>query len=161
MPLETAYARTIHKFQGLQAGPTEIGKPANAHECIVCDPDGKECEKQALGLFYTAASRGTTLGDENGLNSAIYFAGDNFSTHRFTRLTKMQDGITDFKRSIKRKNWVAFLHDREAGCKARITGVLNNQNKTIKFCMNATFDDDFVRERVQEYLRAFVETMPR
>ena len=39
IPLSLAYARTIHKFQGLSAGPVDEGKIPNMFDVIVCDPD--------------------------------------------------------------------------------------------------------------------------
>jgi hypothetical protein len=71
-----AFARTIHKFQGLSAGPVDAGKIPNMYDCIICDPDMKQSEARATGLFYTALSRATTFGDSEGLNSAIYFMGE-------------------------------------------------------------------------------------
>ena len=60
VPLDVAYARTIHKFQGLSAGPVDEGKVPNMYDCIVCDPDEKKFEGSALGLLYTAVLRATT-----------------------------------------------------------------------------------------------------
>ena len=44
-------------------------------DVIVCNPDESKYEGKFLGLFYTAVSRATTLGDDDGLNSALYFTG--------------------------------------------------------------------------------------
>ena len=82
VPLEPAYGRTIHKFQGQTAGPVDEGRPPNQYEVIICDPDDRKWEGKFMGLFYTALSRATTLGDANGLNSAIYFTGKDFKEDR-------------------------------------------------------------------------------
>lgn len=111
IPLDLAYARTIHKFQGLTAGPTKPGRPPNMYKCIICDPDDKKFEGTALGLLYTAVSRGTTLGDENGLNSAIYFTGDGFKAQRIYNLIKKKDSVDDFELANKRRRWVSFLNE--------------------------------------------------
>ena len=101
LPLEVSYARTIHKFQGLTAGPVDEGKIPNIYECIICDPDDKKYEGSSLGLLYTTLSRATTLGDNNGLNSAIYFTGQEFKRVRITRLTKRKNSNDDYKQAIK------------------------------------------------------------
>ena len=102
VPLEVAYARTIHKFQGLSAGPVDKDKVPNLYQCIICDPDEKKFEGTgALGLLYTAVSRGTTLGDTNGLNSAIYFDGKDFRRERIQRLAYCKDSNQLFKMATK------------------------------------------------------------
>ena len=119
MPLDVAYARTIHKFQGLSAGPVDDGKVPNMYECIVCDPDEKKFEGSALGLLYTAVSRATTLGDDQGLGSAIYFTGSEFKERRIRRLTKLKDSDEDFKAAQKRQKWVQYLSRREKECRRK------------------------------------------
>ena len=112
MPLNLAYARTIHRFQGLTAGPVDEGKIPNMYESIICDPDKKQYEASALGLFYTALSRATTLGDENGLNSAIYFTGDEFTEERIRNHCHKAGTYQQFDKAIHRKNWVSYLNQR-------------------------------------------------
>lgn len=109
MPLCLAYARTIHKFQGLSAGPVDKGKIPNMYECIVCDPDKRHVEGSALGLLYTAVSRATTLGDKNGIGSAIYFTGDSFTESRIRNLGKIKNSTEDYKRIKQRNLWIDFL----------------------------------------------------
>ena len=50
----------------------------------------KKIEGTSLGLFYTATTRATTLGDDDGLNSAIYFSGTRFREERIRGLTKLK-----------------------------------------------------------------------
>ena len=90
VPLEVLYARTIHKLQVLTAGPVDEGKIPNMYQCIVCDPDEK-FEGTSLGLFYTATPRATRLGDDDGLNSAIYFSGSQVREERIRGLTKFKN----------------------------------------------------------------------
>ena len=153
IPLEVAYARTIHKFQGLSAGPVDHGKAKNFYQCIICDPDEKMYEgKGAIGLLYTAVSRATTLGDDNGLNSAIYFDGPEFKEERFQRLTKMKNSNEDFKWAKRRALWVAFLNKRERMSKKRVQQTLR-RSETVKAFFEKSFDCDFLHTRVQKYKR--------
>jgi len=101
MPLTLAYARTIHKFQGLTAGPVDEGKIPNMHNVIVCDPDEKHFEGTAIGLLYTAVSRATTLSDDDGLNSAIYFDGNCFKANRIRNLIIKENGGGEFEGAKK------------------------------------------------------------
>ena len=109
MPLVLAWARTIHKFQGLSAGPVDPGKIPNIFPSIVCDPDKREQERTALGLFYTALSRATTLGDANGDGSAIYFTGQDFNEARIRCIGKRMRSDADYVRAKQRSQWVSYL----------------------------------------------------
>ena len=87
VPLTLAFARSIHKFQGLQAGRTIQGQIPNMYESIVVDPGNKNREGNCPGLLYTAVSRATTLGNEDGLDSALYFTEDYSTDERFRNIT--------------------------------------------------------------------------
>ena len=108
VPLGLAYARTIHKFQGLSAGPVDEGKIKNMYDVIVCDPDERQHEGKQTGLFYTALSRATTLGDSTGRGSAIYFVGDAFNRDRVKLLTR-RSNMFEFENVMNRRTWVAYL----------------------------------------------------
>jgi hypothetical protein len=79
------------------------------YECIICDPDIQGAECRATGLFYTAASRATTFGDENGLNSAIYFQGKGFTRDRVQKVTKITNSSKEFINVTRRCEWVKHL----------------------------------------------------
>ena len=55
-----AWARTIHKFQGLQAGPTCSTLK------IIADPGTDRFEAGTPGLLYTLISRAVTIGKLEG-----------------------------------------------------------------------------------------------
>ena len=160
LPLEVSYARTIHKFQGLTAGPVDEGKIPNIYECIICDPDDKKYEGSSLGLLYTALSRATTLGDNNGLNSAIYFTGPEFKRERITRLTKRKNSNDDFKQAIKRQRWVDFIQKQEQKSKPKIQSILQRQNNIFETSQSIHFDYDSFYTRKQDYIRAFTNNNP-
>ena len=122
MPLDLAFARTIHRFQGLSAGPVDEGKIPNMYECIICDPDVKASEVRCTGLLYTAVSRATTLGDDDGLNSAIYFTGNNITKERIQNVTKKSNKDEEYINVIRRRKWVQHLKDH----------TIPNENQTTK-----------------------------
>lgn len=109
VPLDLAFARTIHRFQGLSAGPVDKGKIENMYECIICDPDVKASEVRATGLLYTALSRATTLGDDNGLNSAIYFTGTNITRDRIQNVTMKSNKNEEYINVTRRRIWMNYL----------------------------------------------------
>ena len=108
-----SYARTIHKFQGLSAGPVDKGKIPNMFMCIICDPGLNSDEKSALGMFYTSLSRATTFGDSNGDDSAICFDGPDFKEERFRRLGKHKGSDLEFKKVIARNKWIEILDQHQ------------------------------------------------
>lgn len=110
LPLCLAYARTIHKFQGMSAGPVDEGKITNMFESIVCDPHTRDSERSALGLFYTALSRATTLGDNEGKGSAIYFIGEAYNESRIRNIGKKKHTNDDYERLKQRTLWVDYLN---------------------------------------------------
>ena len=69
--------------------------------CVVYVTLMKKFEGTSLGLFYTAISRATTLGDDDGLNTAIYFSGSQFKEERIRGLTKVKNSDQDFKKKKK------------------------------------------------------------
>jgi hypothetical protein len=148
LPLDLAYARTIHKFQGLTAGPTDPGKPQNMYKCIVCDPDEKKWEGTALGLLYTAVSRATTLGDENGLNSGIYFTGSDFKAHRIYNLYKKQNSIDEFELAQKRAAWVEHIKKNTVKIKRP-----QRQIKAVaQWCSTHKSNFDELDHRIEQYI---------
>lgn len=154
IPLEVSYARTIHKFQGLTAGPVDPGKIENMYQCIICDPDEKRFEgTSSIGLLYTAISRATTLGDEDGLNSAIYFDGKHFKEERIRRLTKYKNSDKDFLAAQKRQRWVDFLNRREEKSKTNFNDIQNRKKSIVDHMLNVTYDFEFLHQRIKKYSR--------
>jgi hypothetical protein len=99
----------MHRFQGLSAGQTDEGKIPNATPIIVCDPDNSIVEGRATGFFYTMLSRATTFGDDDGLNSAIYFTGPNLTRERVQNLTLKSNTKATLVNVLRRTEWVSHL----------------------------------------------------
>ena len=160
IPLEVAYARTIHKFQGLSAGPVDHGKIPNMYQCILCDPDEKKFEgTSSLGLLYTAVSRATTLGDEDGLNSAIYFFGKDFKEERIRRLTKYKHSDKDFIVAEKRRIWVEFLRKRERQSKYKFEQIQKKKQSIIDFISENNYDYEFLYSRIKLYTTSQLQNL--
>jgi len=107
-PLSLSFAKTIHSTQGINAGPTPDGQPDNAIKCLVIDPGEKEFETKCPGTAYTAFSRGTTLGGNDFLNSAIYVHGGNITKKRLLKMTLTQKRKV-LMHILRRNKWVKYL----------------------------------------------------
>ena len=95
MPMKLAYAITIHRCQGLEAGFDEGDRWTR----MVMDPSDIDCEiAKTPGTLYTATSRGKTLGSRCGewgnhpQDSAIHFTGDEISFNRIFYCSKKSNG---------------------------------------------------------------------
>lgn len=152
-PLTVAYARTIHKFQGLTAGPVDPGRTPNMYDVVVCDPDEKSCEGQALGLLYTAVSRGTTLGDDNGLNSAVYFQGSSFTADRIRNLTFKTNSNKEFELSIKRRIWVNHIINQTKASKPKVDVIIKMKEILLKWAQSTSYSYDNLYCRISKYNR--------
>ena len=75
-------------------------------DVIVCDPDESKYEGKFLGLFYTAVSRATTLGDDDGLNSALYFTGDHVKEDRIRSIGKKTHSQDNDYLNVRREETV-------------------------------------------------------
>ena len=148
LPLCLSYARTIHKFQGMSAGPVDNGKIPNMFECIICDPDEKRWENIALGLFYTALSRATTLGDEDGNESAIYFTGEHYKEDRIRDIGIKKHTSEEYKRVKDRQRWVDYL--KENTIKTTLTN--RKQQKILNWAESYSMTFDDLYNRVQTYI---------
>jgi hypothetical protein len=146
LPLELSFARTLHRFQGLQAGPVDSGKPPNAFRVLVCDPDTKAAEGRATGFLYTMLSRATTFGDQTGLNSAIYFIGPNLTKERIMKLTLKTNSNQLIKNIERRNRWVAHLEHHVVHRQA-------NYSKIHKWLKNRyTYDELY--DRTNSYIKS-------
>ncbi len=110
IPLQLCYAKTVHTFQGQNAGPVQEGQQKNSILRLICDPGTKTFEGMNPGLFYTILSRITTLGStDDKMSSAIYFTGENMKPDRILNISK---GVNnhEFKRVMLRNKWVRHLN---------------------------------------------------
>lgn len=95
VPLQLAFAKTIHTFQGQNVGKVPINQPQNTFQKIICDPGLKSFEGTNPGIFYSLSGRATTIGEnESPLSSALYFTGKNMNTDRISHLQTNAQGQT-------------------------------------------------------------------
>lgn len=131
----------------MTAGPVGDGKIPNMFCRIICDPGKRSDEKTNLGMFYTALSRATTLGDDIGRNSAIYFTGDDYNEQRVRAIGKLQKSNEDYKRVHERRNWVNHLK------KNTKISVLSEarQEDTIKWATETIVSDTQIKSIISAY----------
>jgi PIF1-like helicase len=149
LPLELAFARTLHRFQGLSAGPVDEGKIPNMFGVIVCDPDIRAVEGRATGFFYTMLSRATTLGDENGLNSAIYFTGPHLTKERIQNLTLKTNSNQTLQNVKRRTEWVHHLKNNTRDT----TQADEDRMKTVFKWAKQPISYDALFARTNQYIR--------
>jgi hypothetical protein len=105
-PLVLAWATTIHKFQGFEAG---FNTPI---ERIIADMGTLDWEKKNPGTAYVVASRAQTIGTNTEdwsypQDSNLYFSGT-LGEARFTECRFKMDGTVCLK--IKQRDeWVEYL----------------------------------------------------
>ena len=109
VPLALAWATTIHKAQGTEAGKTEPPRPPNPCNKIIVNLGKMHFEKTCPGLAYVAMTRANSLGKGNIMESALYFMGDDFTKDRLTGMTKKK-GTNELTLHCKRRaNWIKHL----------------------------------------------------
>lgn len=110
VPLQLSFARTLHTTEGAEAGPDEEGKPPHTIKKIILDPGSRKFEQMNPGSLYVGLTRGTTMGDETRMNSAIYFCGDNITPERMINMTRVKGGTGRTTLNIQRRNkWMEHL----------------------------------------------------
>jgi AAA domain len=147
IPLSLAYGRTIHTFQGQTVGPTQPGRPENPVKRIIVDPGSRGFEGNNVGLFYTAMSRATTIGNPNDkMSSAIYFDGLHFSQKRITNLTKEQSGRL-FKKAQLRQNWVKYMKENN---RKRKYYTEKEMEYIFKWATNTRYNREFLKKTIEK-----------
>jgi hypothetical protein len=128
------------------------------YESIICDPDSLEAEVRATGIFYTALSRATTFGDEDGLNSAIYFMGPDLTTARIQELTKSSRTKKELINVTRRRAWVDRLE--KAAAKQRTTDPNSASFKRlIEWATTTRYEYDELCKRTKKCVKE--KTTPR
>ena len=100
-PLQLSFVRTIHTFQGFQAGPNQNIKR------IICDAGETKHEGMFPGLLYTILSRATTIGTpDDRSKSAIFFVGLDSE-----RIERVKGKVSNEKNILvdRRDKWTQIL----------------------------------------------------
>ena len=125
IPLQLSFARTLHRFQGVNVGPE------HAIKSMVFDPGQTGFEGNNPGILYTGISRATTLGNGCVNDSAFYLAGPYATKDRLTNLTQIRakgrKKVT-YLAVLRRQKWLDFLRAAEVESKSFPT----EQSSTLK-----------------------------
>ena len=122
-PLILAWASTIHRFQGFEAGPG----PNDTVKHLLVDPGPGTFEHLALGILYVALGRAKTIGNfqDEGTNysSSLYWIGSNMCRNRVKQIGMKKDN-TKGVALLQREKWVDFLKKQK-----KITDNVYNEEK--------------------------------
>lgn len=131
-PLILAWASTIHRFQGFEAGP-------GLHDIVkhlLVDPGPGSFEHLALGILYVALSRAKSIGNfqDEDINylSSLYWIGSNMCRTRVKKIGLKKDNTKGIA-MLQREKWVEFLQKQK-----KHTETIYNKEKMS--CMNKTYE---------------------
>lgn len=156
MPLQLAFAITIHRCQGMEAGKD----PGDRWRRMVIDPGDTLWEiSMNSGTQYVATSRAKDFGSKDELypkDSCIYWTGTNISVDRIHNCTRKRNGeLCAFIQ--KRAKFLQHLSDRAAETKsffdeAKINNILNNTyQQAVKG--DLITDKDDLKKRISDMIR--------
>ena len=115
-PLVPAWATSIHKFQGLEAGFDKYDQIKH----VIVDPGDLMTELLNPGMLYIATSRAKTIGtvtpnELHPKDSAIFWTGSGMCLSRVLNITQKRglDGnMTNCLKVDKRQKWVDHLFEQ-------------------------------------------------
>lgn len=114
MLIKLAFAKTIHHFQGQEAGFC----PNNSIQGILCDPGLLSFEQLSSGTFYTALSQAHSTGDLSldlmNHCSNIYWIGPNILVKRIELIGTKENGTKPLQYVEQRDKLVTYLKARAA-----------------------------------------------
>ena len=159
-PLVPAWATTIHKFQGFEAGFEE----KDMFRYIICDPGDLAWEKNTPGAFYVALSRARTMGDFSSdskftRKSSIYWKGDGINIDRILegsmKINPRRGGprLIKCETVVKRDRWVNYLKEKQA-----VTSTNNYTQSDIKRFHSQRYSQTELRNKITQMITTPNET---
>lgn len=150
VPLVLSYATTIHRCQGLTIGPSNSdSKSQNIAKSMIVDIGSRKFELANPGLFYTAFSRVTTIGDGSKSQSSLFFTGDTVTDERLLKMTYKKDSNEKTIIAQRRDAWIQLLNNNTH--RSRLTKT--QRTKVFKWISNTN--------RTQQWLISHVNRLPR
>ena len=123
IPLVLAFARTIHTFQGMEAGPSKQIKR------IVVDVGKTQFEALNPGVLYTALSRASTIGTSPE-GSAIFFSGpltkDRLMNVKYKRTLNTKKQV--YEKVQMRTQWIEYLNEQ----KRKTATITDTEKKSLR-----------------------------
>ena len=164
-PLVLAWASTIHKAQGMEAGQL----PNDYINVLCIDCGDLSTEHKNPGMCYVSASRARTLGDDeqdHPIDSSLYWFGSGMSSSRIRDIALRWDPNNkrrkiQCKSVVERENWVNYLQDRaNLTLEERYndTEQTNITNTTLQYALNTTLTMAQVNENVMRMIKYPNET---
>jgi hypothetical protein len=143
-PLILAWATTVHKFQGFEAG-FDSGDTINR---IIADISTLDWEKINPGTAYVVASRAKTIGTHSKTtaypqDSNLFFTGT-LGAHRFTKCRFKDDGSICLMVK-KRDLWVDYLGEKIEATKAKRSP--QDVENATKFITNVIKNDPILDKK--------------
>lgn len=129
IPLEISFATTIHKFQGMEAGPGKTIK------IIVVDIGNSLFESNCPGTAYVACSRVSTLENFDINKTPLYFHGE-VTYDRLTNLIYKRNSNKEKEEYLtvqRRSKWIEHLRKN-----LKKNTITNTEKKEIKNWIEST-----------------------
>jgi hypothetical protein len=146
VPLNLAFGRTGHSFQGMNVGPVSIGQPPNMFQKIICDLGLKSFEGLNPGFTYSIFTRCTTIGSPTDkLSSALYFFGKNLCDERISNLSINSKGFQYNKVSL-RENWIKYLTKHTHKSNLNLT----EKQKLFKWANSSTYTEHQLLQMIKK-----------
>ena len=136
IPLSTAFAKTLHTFQG-----QEIIRFSIKH-IMVFSCETLIIESKYPGWLYTGISRVDSIGNGDIEISSLYFVPKNAEENRFINVRTKQRSNGVFKRVKERDDWITYLQT----CKKTVTFSDDHKDTLLHWAENVqiqceTLDD--------------------
>ena len=152
VPLSLAWASTIHKAQGTEAGKTEPPRPPNPCCRIIVELGDMSDEKRNPGLTYVAMSRANSLGKGDIMESALYFKGK-FTLDGLKKMTKKQGTNELIDKCKRRGNWIKHL-EKNVHEGAELSKL--EKKRLIQWAIDARLDEDHGLETFQNEICTWI-----
>ena len=152
-PLVIAFGRTIHSFQGQEAGPEKSIK------AIIVNPGPKHFETSNPGTLNCCLTRASTLGEDNIYESAFFFTGLHINFERFHNMTIGRNGNT-YEKVKMREKWIEHLVQQRLKTESIIEPLQNLYFSTVEKEIERKIDAQMIDNIIQFHIKNMKSGIP-